>query len=240
MLTVDLNRLNLKPGDRLLDAGCGTGRHVCEAFRIQGVDVTGVDLRWEDLCRAATTLYLMRGQIGNGHGRCLISRADVTRLPFRNDTFDAVICSEVLEHIPDNRAAIAELVRILKPGRDLAVSVPRFLPERICWALSEAYHREPGGHIRIYRKRELQGLLEAAGTHCVDVRYKHGLHSPYWWLKCLVGHKNESALPVNLYRKFLEWDIMRRPKWVRMVEGILNPFIAKSIIFYLKKENNNQ
>jgi SAM-dependent methyltransferase len=236
MLTVDLHRLNLKPGDRVLDAGCGAGRHVCEAFRIQGVDAIGIDLRWEDLCKAATTLYLMRGQIGNGHGRCLISQADVTRLPFRDETFDAVICSEVLEHIPDNRAAIAELVRVLKPGRNLAVSVPRFLPERICWALSADYHNEPGGHIRIYRKRKLQRLLEVAGTKCLDVRYKHGLHSPYWWLKCLVGHKNERSRPVSLYKKFLEWDIIRRPKWIHMLEGMLNPFIAKSIIFYLKKD----
>ena len=235
MLTVDLHRLNLKPGDRVLDAGCGTGRHVCEAYRLQGVDVTGIDLKWEDLCKAATTLYLMHQQNGGGRGRCLISQADVTRLPFPDATFDAVICSEVLEHIPDSRAAIDELVRVLKPGRDLVVSVPRFLPERICWALSGAYHSEPGGHIRIYRKRELRQLLEAAGTTCRDIRYRHGLHAPYWWLKCLVGHKNEAFGPVALYKKFLEWDIMKRPKLTRMLDRTLNPFIAKSIVFYLKK-----
>jgi SAM-dependent methyltransferase len=235
MLTVDFQKLHLKPGNRVLDAGCGTGRHVCEAFRTGGVDVVGIDLKWEDLCKAATTLYLMREAEGGGPGRCLISRADVTTLPFRDEVFDAVICSEVLEHLADNRAAIGELVRVLKPGGNLVVSVPRFLPERICWALSEAYHHEPGGHIRIYRKKELQTLLEAAGTTCRDIRYKHGLHAPYWWLKCLVGHKNETSRPVNLYKKFLEWDIIKRPKLTRMLERILNPFIAKSIVFYLKK-----
>jgi SAM-dependent methyltransferase len=235
MLTVDFQKLHLKPGNRVLDAGCGTGRHVCEAFRAGGVDVVGIDLKWEDLCKAATTLYLMREAEGGGQGRCLISRADVTTLPFRDGVFDAVICSEVLEHLADNRAAIGELVRVLKPGGNLVVSVPRFLPERICWALSEAYHHEPDGHIRIYRKKELQTLLEAAGTTCRGIRYKHGLHAPYWWLKCLVGHKNETSRPVNLYKKFLEWDIIKRPKLTRMLERILNPFIAKSIVFYLKK-----
>ena len=235
MLTVDFQKLHLKPGNRVLDAGCGTGRHVCEAFRTGGVDVVGIDLKWEDLCKAATTLYLMREAEGGGQGRCLISRADVTTLPFRDEVFDAVICSEVLEHLADNRAAIGELVRVLKPGGNLVVSVPRFLPERICWALSEAYHHEPGGHIRIYRKKELQTLLEAAGTTCRGIRYKHGLHAPYWWLKCMVVLKDEKNILVQYYKKFLEWDIMKKPVFTRALEEILNPFLGKSIVLYLKK-----
>jgi SAM-dependent methyltransferase len=236
MLTVDFQKLRLKPGDRVLDAGCGAGRHVCEAFRIKGVDVVGIDLNWDDLCKTATTLYLMHMQDGGGQERCLISRADVAGLPFKDGAFDAVICSEVLEHIQDNRKAVRELIRVLKPGGELVISVPRYLPERICWALSEAYHNEPGGHIRIYKRKELQALLEAAGVACRAIRYKHGLHAPYWWLKCLVGHKNEHSRPVNLYKKFLEWDIIKRPLLTRTLERILNPFIAKSIVFYLKKE----
>jgi SAM-dependent methyltransferase len=178
----------------------------------------------------------MHSQNGGGSGRCLISRADVARLPFKNGAFSAVICSEVLEHIPDSHSAVRELVRVLRPGGELVVSVPRYLPERICWALSEAYHNEPGGHIRIYRRKELQAMLEEAGLTCLEVRYKHGLHSPYWWLKCLVGHNNEQSWPVNLYKKFLEWDIIKGPLLIRTLERLLNPFIAKSIVFYLKKE----
>lgn len=238
MLTVDFQTLKLSPGDRVLDAGCGAGRHVCEAFRIKGVKVVGIDLNWEDLCKTATTLYLMHLENGNGQERCLISQADVVCLPFRDGVFDAVICSEVLEHIPDGRQAVAELVRVLRPGGKLVVSVPRYLPERICWALSEAYHNEPGGHIRIYKKRELQTLLEATGVTCRAIRYKHGLHAPYWWLKCLVGHKNERSRTVNLYKKFLEWDIIKRPSLTRVLDRMLNPFIAKSIVFYLKKETD--
>lgn len=238
MLTVDFKKLRLKPGNRLLDAGCGMGRHVCEAFRIKGVDVVGIDLNWEDLCKTAATLSLMNSQNNGDWNGYLISRADVTRLPFRDGAFDVVVCSEVLEHIPDNRNAVWELSRVLKAGGDLVVSVPRYLPERICWALSEAYHNEPGGHIRIYKKKELQSLLETAGVACREIRYKHGLHSPYWWLKCIVGHKNEQSRPVKLYKKFLEWDIVKRPLLIRMLELMLNPLIAKSIVLYLKKEMN--
>lgn len=232
MLTADFDLLGIQPGDRVLDAGCGTGRHACEIFRTRGADVVGVDLNWKDLQK--TTFLLDNMEDARG-GSWLVSQADATRLPFRDESFDVVICSEVLEHIPANRAAVAELVRVLKPGKNMAVSVPRFFPERICWALSSDYHNEPGGHIRIYTKKELISLVEDAGTRCWRIRYKHALHAPYWWLKCLVGHTNEASRWVNLYKRFLEWDIMKHPPLTRGLDRILNPLIAKSVVLYLKK-----
>jgi len=232
MLTVDFSRLPLKTGMRVLDAGCGSGRHLYESFRTAGVDVAGVDLKWDDLCKTRGYLNLMAGETS---GRWVVAKADVTKLPFADRSFDIVVCSEVLEHIGDNRAAVGELVRVLKPGGDLVVTVPRYGPERICWALSRAYHEEPGGHIRIYRKAELMGLLEGAGARCRRITYRHGLHAPYWWLKCLVGHKNEGFWLVRAYRKFLEWDIMEHPSITALLESLLNPLIGKSIVVYLKK-----
>ncbi len=232
MLTADFELLGIQPGDRVLDAGCGTGRHACEIFRTLGADVVGVDLNRDDLRTAAFTLGSMEALTG---GSWMISQADVTRLPFRDEAFDVVICSEVLEHVPENRAAVSELVRVLKREGVIVVSVPRFFPERVCWFLSLAYHQEPGGHIRIYTQKELLALLENAGTRCWRIRYKHSLHVPYWWLKCIVGHKNERSRLVNLYRRFLEWDIIQRPPLTRLLDKLLNPIMAKSIVFYLRK-----
>ena len=113
--------------------------------------------------------------------------------------------------------------------------MPRFLPERVCWALSEAYHREPGGHIRIYQKNELLDLLKASGASCWSIRYKHALHSPYWWLRCAVGHQNESFPLVKLYKRFLEWDIMHHPPATRLLDKLLSPILAKSIVYYMRK-----
>jgi ubiquinone/menaquinone biosynthesis C-methylase UbiE len=232
MLTVDFSEIALKAGMRVLDAGCGGGRHLCEAIGKTGVNCVGVDLNWDDLFKTKGFLSLMDGQQVGGW---IIARADVARLPFSDNSFDVVICSEVLEHVADNKTAVAELIRVLKPLGDLIVTVPRFLPERICWALSKAYHCEPGGHIRIYTKRALLNLLKEAGADCRRIRYRHGLHAPYWWLRCLVGHKNESFPLVRAYRKFLEWGIIKHSSLTALMDRMLNPLIGKSIIFYLKK-----
>lgn len=233
MLTVDFSHVTLTPGMCVLDAGCGSGRHLCAAFRRPGIGVVGVDLNQDDL-------HLAKGFLSdlsrNSDCGWLLSRADVTSLPFCDAVFDVVVCSEVLEHISDIRNAARELLRVLKPQGDLIVTVPRFMPERICWLLSREYYNEPGGHIRIFRKKELLSLFEEAGARCRFVRYRHGLHAPFWWLKCLVGHKNEKFPLVKAYRRFLEWDIIHHPPLTTLLDRFLNPLIGKSLVLYLQKE----
>ncbi len=89
--------------------------------------------------------------------------------------------------------------------------------------------------MRIYKKKKLPKMLKRHGFKCWKINYKHALHVPYWWIKCMVGHKNEKNLLVKYYKKFLEWDIMRKPLWVRKLEEFLNPLMGKSIVFYFKK-----
>jgi SAM-dependent methyltransferase len=173
--------------------------------------------------------------MGEGPGTGEVLLGDVTRLPFPDQFFDLVICSEVLEHLPDDATAIRELARVLKPGKNLVVSVPRFLPERFCWLLSRDYHESAGGHVRIYKKAELSSSLQAIGLKQWGFHFAHGLHSPYWWLKCLVGPTREDSLPVKLYHRFLVWDMMKRPWLSRALEKILNPVCGKSIVLYLRK-----
>jgi hypothetical protein len=93
-----------------------------------------------------------------------------------------------------------ELARVLAPGGLLAVTVPRWGPELVCWALSSAYHEVEGGHVRIYRGSELRRRLAAQGLEPVGAHHAHGLHAPYWWLKCAVGvddadHRLVAAVP---------------------------------------------
>ena len=135
MITVDFSRLSAKPGDRILDIGCGSGRHTCAAYGFKQTVTIGTDLSHTALVEARDRLRF-HDQLGeNGGGIWGLTMADASALPFKDDFFDLVICSEVLEHIPEDQDAANEIIRVLKKGHNLVVSVPRFLPERICWAL---------------------------------------------------------------------------------------------------------
>ena len=234
MLTVDFNRLRINPGDRILDIGCGSGRHTCQAARFKNVTAVGIDIHLEEV-RAAKSGLIFQDNLGLTAGQWMTLAADLSELPFNDQFFDLVICSEVMEHIPDQRSAINEMVRVLKPDKNIVVSVPRHWPEQICWRISKEYRSTDNGHIRIYKKAELVQLLEQAGlTHWAS-HYAHSLHSPYWWLKCLVGPSREDSRLVNLYHRFLTWDMMRQPAITLFLDRLLNPVLGKSTVLYLKK-----
>lgn len=236
MITVDFSRLKIKPGDRILDIGCGSGRHTCAAYRLEGVRVTGADRNPQDLQQARERLAFHDRLGEHGGGVWCLSAADVTCMPFTDACFDVVVCSEVLEHIPDHEAAMREILRVLKPGKHLVVSVPRYLPERICWALSDDYSEANQGHVRIYRKSRLIDLLQKAGCRLWGHHYAHSIHAPYWWLKCLVGPTRTDSTAVNLYHRLLVWDIMQKPWITRFVDWLLNPLLGKSLVLYFQKQ----
>lgn len=235
MLTVDYDRLGVGAGTKVIDVGCGAGRHSFEAFR-RGADVIAFDQSASDLNDVDEILQAMKeqGEVpASAKGEAV--KGDALDLPYSDGTFDCVIASEILEHVPEDDRAIAELVRILKPGGALAITVPRWLPERICWALSDEYHANEGGHIRIYRADELRDRVLAHGLRLTHTHHAHALHSPFWWLKCAVGSEKSNHPAVEAYHKLLVWDMVSQPWLTRTAESLLNPLIGKSVALYFRK-----
>ena len=235
MLTVDFDRLRIGPSSKVIDVGCGAGRHAFEAYR-RGADVVAFD-RDESELRSVDTILRAMGETGEApaEASAKVVVGDALKLPYADETFDCVIASEILEHIPSDEAAIAELIRVLKVGGTLAVSVPRWLPERVCWLLSDEYHSNEGGHVRIYRASELRGKIAGGGMELTHTHHAHAQHSPFWWLKCAVGVSNTDHRAVTTYHKLLVWDLMQRPKVTQLAEALLNPVVGKSVAMYFVK-----
>ncbi|MBU0972459.1 MAG: class I SAM-dependent methyltransferase [Proteobacteria bacterium] len=235
MITIDFNRLDIGPHDKILDIGCGEGRHTIRAAQEKGTCCTGADFGFDNLVQTRDKLKF-HDEINDLSCRDWnLSAMDITALPFQDNCFDTVICSEVLEHIPDDAKAISELVRIVRPGKILAVSVPRSWPEKICWCLSDEYFNANMGHVRIYGKKALIQAIQARGPVYLGSHFAHSIHTPYWWLKCLIGPNRTDSFLVNLYHRLLVWDLMKKPKITAFFDKLLNPLLGKSLVLYFRK-----
>ncbi|MFP4392614.1 MAG: methyltransferase domain-containing protein [Desulfohalobiaceae bacterium] len=240
MLTFNAKKLNLTPGDRVLDLGCGQGRHGHALYKEQDLKVYCLELNLQELKQARSGFKLLEAENkAQNPGGYLLLQGNCLQLPFDPASLQAVICCEVLEHLQNYHQALLEIRRVLKPGGLLVLSVPRFGPERICWALSKEYQLDPGGHLRIFQAKSLRLEIQRLGFEMFAKHWAHALHSPYWWLKCLKWEKRDSWPVIKLYHRFLVWDLLKAPALSRGLERILNPVIGKSIVFYFRKQHNS-
>lgn len=230
LLTVDLERLDVRPGHRLLDAGCGEGRH-CFGAMVRGANVIGLDLDF-DAIRDPAGILRKRGEEQDRLGAML--QGDAFHLPFADQSFDRIICSEVMEHVHDYRGAVRELARVAKPGARIAVTIPTATSEHLYLRLGDEYFESPGGHIRIFRPRDLAEGLAAAGFDTLGCGFAHGFHTPYWMLRSVMHLPDaDKSRLVRAYREFL--IRATASKWMDRLEGLLNYVCPKSIILYGQK-----
>ena len=231
LLTVDLERLRVRKGERLLDAGCGEGRHCFGALE-RGAHVVGLDLDRPSL-RAAAGGLRNRGQELGALGAMI--QGNTFQLPFRDATFDKVICSEVMEHVHNYRAAARELARVTRPGGMVAVTIPTATSEHLYLRTGDDYFESPGGHIRIFRPRQLSAGLASAGLQTVGVGFAHALHTPYWVLRSIAGLPiADASRLVQAYRLFL--IRATASPFLGWLERILNYCFPKSLILYAEKQ----
>lgn len=238
--TINFNHIPLQPGDRLLDVGCGEGRHTISAYLLAEIHAVGLDLNATDIATARSRLadfpLEQENEADQSKRSCTFVHGSGHSLPFPDNSFDKVVCAEVLEHIPEYTSFLREIRRVLKPGGLLAVSVPRYFPEWVCWQLSDAYHEVEGGHVRIFRASELKVAVENQRMRRYKRHWAHSLHVPYWWLRCLLWSRGENARPVAAYHRLLVWDLMQRPPLTRFLDKVLNPIMGKSVVMYFVNE----
>lgn len=230
LLTVDLERLRVRPGEKVLDAGCGEGRHCFGALE-RGAHVVGLDL---DRAALAVNVDSLRRRAAECGRLGALVHGNAFQLPFADAAFDKVICSEVMEHVHDYRAAARELARVTKPGGFLAITIPTATSENLYLRVGDDYFESPGGHIRIFRPRQLALGLAEAGLATIGVGFAHALHTPYWVLRSIAGlpHADDNAL-VQLYRRFLL--LATQSRFLTRLEGVLNYCFPKSLILYAEK-----
>lgn len=229
------------PQTRVLDVGCGDGRHILEAAR-RGCFAVGVDYDPGELAKARLRL---RGQ------RVDLVAADASRLPFRDCGFDAVICTETLEHLPDDGGAMREIARTLASGGTLLGAVPSHFTELLYWRLSRGYWQTPGGHLRIYRPRQLSAALRHAGLTVTGVRYVHFIDSLIWLRFCVADFLRrdrprsdfEAAValavaaeqPVATWRSRLR-NAMPRSRLIAIIDAAGAFIWPKSLTFVARKQ----
>jgi SAM-dependent methyltransferase len=168
-----LEYLQPRPGDRVLDCGCGLGWFLKVIDELAPCRLTGIDYDLPRLRRA-------RAEISS---RVSLAAGSVTRLPYADGAFDKVILSEVLEHLAEDLPGLLEVKRVVRPGGTIAITVPNhdypFLWDPINWSL-ERLGLAPirsgffGGiwtnHVRLYTREELIDLVSRADLVPEDLR----------------------------------------------------------------------
>jgi ubiquinone/menaquinone biosynthesis C-methylase UbiE len=140
----ELDRLPIPDGAQVLDAGCGSGRTLEEL--VDYGEVHGIEL-------SEAAAEVARGR---GCGEVQIGRLE--QLPWADESFDLITCLDVLEHTPDDRRALRELLRVSKPGAWMVATVPAY---QSLWS----YHDEANHHFRRYERATFRAAAVGGGWH---------------------------------------------------------------------------
>jgi len=162
---------------RILDAGCGRGFYLYGINSYKFVkEIHGIDINEK---------YLKIAKNINQDKRVKIKKSNIYKLPYENNSFDLIICSEVLEHLKDDKKALKELHRVLKPNGKLIITVPNlnfpFFWDPLNWFLMHFFNKHINkniwwlagiwaDHERLYNKNDLKKIIKQTGFKIIKVK----------------------------------------------------------------------
>lgn len=165
------------PSDTLVDVGCGFGG-ACSFAAAQGAEVIGIDINPDWVER---TKKRLREETSSQRWKTYVS--DSNPLPLESGIASKVICQEVLEHVDDPEAVIAELARIGKPGTRYLLSVPDPVSESVMRQITPSSYWVKPNHQRIFARETFVRLVEESGLTIE----RRASYSFYWSMWCILS-----------------------------------------------------
>lgn len=179
--------IDAKDGDLTLDCGCGYGFTLRTLLALTGGRFVGLDFQHVRLAEIQNT-FADRSKLD-------LVQGSATSLPFADASFDHIACSEVLEHLSDDCAAVRELFRVVRPGGNVVITVPSadfpFTWDPPNWVLKRLTRGKVQlrgerlwsgiwyGHQRLYSSRQLRNLMIEGGFEIIEERGLTHLTPPF-------------------------------------------------------------
>lgn len=208
-----LRWLDARPDDTILDAACGRGFVLNFVRAVSDCTLVGQDIEYRYVRQAHAQLSGLNGRpASEGLARPGLLNGDLCRLPFASRSFDKVILAEVLEHLPDDRAGLAEAARVTRPGGSILISVPNahypfwWDPFNKTLEVLFGTHIARGplagiwaNHVRLYTREQLLALVEGAGLQVEEER--HLVHYCFPFIHAIVYGLGKPLLETGMLPK---------------------------------------
>ncbi len=234
-----IDGLELKNGEKILDLGCGDGFYIHLLTQLPvNLDITGFD--YDDI-----VLKNARKNIGNNKIKLISGTAEKT--PFKNESFNKIIMTEVLEHVGDDKKAMKEVHRILKKNGTLVLTVPSydfpFLWDPLNWILQKGFNKHIHGigffagiwayHIRLYKQKDLEKIMKQAGFKLEQSEQLTTRSLPFnHYLVNLVARFLYSFKPPAKYSDPIsKFKDVKKPSLIRLAFFVVNLFDKLNDIF---------